>query len=393
MSELEKQIEDKIGEVRTDALDMSFGEIASLHRERELIIRPEYQRLFRWSEAQQSRLIESVLLELPVPPIMVIEGVDGRYELIDGLQRISSVFHFMDPELLRGQETVRASDDATAATAALPLRAEGDAPEGDVGRPLVLTDCDLVEKLNGMTFEDLPLALRLRIRRSSLRMVVVRRHSSPLLRYEMFKRLNTGGSLLSPQEIRNCTSRMVGDAGTTFYEFLVECAELREFQTCIEPLSDSERNQKGDEELVLRFLALANARDEFAGSVRDWLDWYMDEVILERRTFDYDEQRTVFRTLFTYISEAMGPDAFVLHTDNGPRGGLKPAYFEAIAGGVLGVPLEALRQANTTTVSDAIVRVTRSDEFREVTGPGANTKPKLERRIGLIRGRLQEIIQ
>ena len=65
-------IDQRIGEVRTEALDLSFGELVSLHKNRELVIHPEYQRLFRWSEEQRSRLVEPFLLELPIPPIFVI---------------------------------------------------------------------------------------------------------------------------------------------------------------------------------------------------------------------------------------------------------------------------------------------------------------------------------
>ena len=96
-----------------------------------------------------------------------------------------------------------------------------------------------------------------------------------MLRYEMFKRLNTGGSILASQEIRNCTARMLGEKGVAFYQFLQDCAVRPDFQTCIEPLSQSDRDQKGDEELVLRFFAVKKAQDLFSGSVRDWLDDYM----------------------------------------------------------------------------------------------------------------------
>jgi hypothetical protein len=89
-------IDTKIGEVRTDAIDLSFGEIINLKRENEIRIDPEYQRLFRWSEEQKSKLVESVLLRLPIPPIFFIENEDGRYELIDGLQRVSSMAQFIE---------------------------------------------------------------------------------------------------------------------------------------------------------------------------------------------------------------------------------------------------------------------------------------------------------
>ena len=64
-----------------------------MFKTKELDINPDYQRLFRWSEGARSRFIESLLLEMPVPPIYVIEQEEGQYLLIDGLQRISSYLH------------------------------------------------------------------------------------------------------------------------------------------------------------------------------------------------------------------------------------------------------------------------------------------------------------
>ncbi|MEG4009228.1 DUF262 domain-containing protein [Microcoleus sp. Pol11C1] len=81
MQSLEEIIDQKIGEVRTEALDFSFGEIVNLYKSKELIIQAEYQRLFRWSDQQKSRLIESIILELPIPQIFVIENIDSVFEL------------------------------------------------------------------------------------------------------------------------------------------------------------------------------------------------------------------------------------------------------------------------------------------------------------------------
>lgn len=74
-------------EIRTTAVDFSFGELLNLHNDKEIVIRPEYQRLFRWTIEQRSRLIESIVLGLPIPPIFLIEGDTGVLELIDGLQK------------------------------------------------------------------------------------------------------------------------------------------------------------------------------------------------------------------------------------------------------------------------------------------------------------------
>jgi len=86
--------DEQVAKVRTQGKDYSFNELLSMHEEEELLINPEFQRLFRWTEEKESRFIESLILELPLPPIFVIEDDGGKYELIDGLQRISSYFHY-----------------------------------------------------------------------------------------------------------------------------------------------------------------------------------------------------------------------------------------------------------------------------------------------------------
>ena len=82
---------------KTRRLDISFNELLDMYQAEpaELEIRPEFQRVFVWSKVQQSRFIESLLLELPIPPIYVVEdNSEGHYLLIDGLQRMSSYLHF-----------------------------------------------------------------------------------------------------------------------------------------------------------------------------------------------------------------------------------------------------------------------------------------------------------
>jgi hypothetical protein len=135
--------------------------------------------------------------------------------------------------------------------------------------PLILEGCTLISMLNGLGFKDLPLSLRLSIKRSPIRTVVIKKQSRGFLRYEMFKRLNTGGSNLEPQEIRNCSARMLGDEGVHFYSFLVKQSNNEDFAACADYLPQPEKEKKGTEELVLRFFATKNASDLFRGSVRD----------------------------------------------------------------------------------------------------------------------------
>ena len=221
-----ENVDSQIIKIRTKSLDVSFNELYDMYKNKELTISPDYQRLFRWEEEKQSRFIESLILEMPVPPIFVIETDDGVYELIDGLQRISSYLHF------RGERLGETEDDF-----------------------LELHGCDIVMDLNGLTFDNLPKALQIKIKRSFVRMEVIKKESEISLKYHMFKRLNTGGEILSAQEIRNCTIRLLGSKAI---DFLEECSKNADFQSVINRVASDKRKTKYDQELVLRFFAIKN---------------------------------------------------------------------------------------------------------------------------------------
>jgi hypothetical protein len=110
---LTEEIADRRQAINTDAYSMSIGELTNLYRDNELDIHPEFQRFFRWSDEQKSRLIESLLLGIPIPSIFVQQRQDGVWDVIDGLQRLSTIFELqgllkdeqeqvIDPLVLRG---------------------------------------------------------------------------------------------------------------------------------------------------------------------------------------------------------------------------------------------------------------------------------------------------
>ena len=92
---LQEEIEQKSKEIHTENLSMSIGEIISMYSEGDLDIHPEFQRFFRWSIQQKSKLIESILLNIPIPSIFVAQRADGIWDVVDGLQRMSTIFEFI----------------------------------------------------------------------------------------------------------------------------------------------------------------------------------------------------------------------------------------------------------------------------------------------------------
>lgn len=363
----------KKNDLAIETLDMSYGEILSLIRNEELVIEPDYQRLFRWDFTQQSRFIESVMLRIPIPQIFTVERSDGVLELTDGLQRISTMIHFFGRDELDNNEKDKEIY-------------RNYFPAGDL---LTLSGCEVLKELNEKTVKDFSVRDRLTIKRSSIRMVIVKRQSDDYFRYELFKRLNTGGTPLSAQEIRNCSSRMIGEDGSKFYNFLIQCAKNKHFQECTDSLSDKARGMKEDEELVLRFFALKNARDDFKGSVRDWLDQFMEDTILEKH-FDYEQEGRIYGDLFERISTVLGQYAFVKHRDDKPIGGLAPAFFEAVTMGLY-ENVNNMPDVTDEELKNAIIAAIQSQEFKDNTGPGANTRNKLCNRINIVRDAVRSL--
>ena len=339
-------------ELRTDAVDFSFGEIVNLHNDKEIVIQPEYQRLFRWSDEQKSRLIEFILVDLPIPPIFLIENETGILELIDGLQRVSSVIQFISPAAIDKE-------------------------------PLRLIGCDLAPELDGKLYEELELAERLRIKRTPIRAVIIRRRGSPFIKYELFKRLNTGGSLLSAQEVRNCSSRMV-EGGEDFYDIIKGLAQNDDFKQSIKRLPETAIEQKGDEELVLRFFAVKNFIHGYHGNVQEWLDSYMEHVLFTKVHFDASSEKASFEQIFHIIREKFGSDAFARYRAGLPQGRLAPAYYEAVVGAVVSAP-HMVAEKPAHDLRACLAALFESDDFRDVTGPGANTIFKLRERIELVK--------
>lgn len=282
-----KAIDNQAKSVKTKSLDISFNELLDMYNNQELVINPDYQRMFRWSEEKQSMFIESLILEMPLPPIFVIEIEDGIYELIDGLQRISTYLHFRYKDI---DEDIR-----------------NDFASDRIHSELTLTGCDIVKELNNYTYDKLPRAAQLKLKRNFIRMEVLRKETNTNLRYHMFKRLNTGGELLSNQEVRNCTIRLLGN---DFNNFIIECSEYEYFKKAIENVREEYVVTKKDQELVLRYFALKNNLQNYKKDLEFFLTYYMEKVTTKELPFDYKKEKEIFEKVFKCLYEIDGKNAF-----------------------------------------------------------------------------------
>ncbi len=352
-----ENVDNQIIQIRTKSLDVSFNELYDMYTDGELVISPDYQRLFRWEEEKQSRFIESLLLEMPVPPIFVIEIKDGVYELIDGLQRISSYLHF------RGERLGDTEDDY-----------------------LVLKGCDIVPDLDGITYTALPKSLQIKIKRSFVRMEVIRKESEPSLKYHMFKRLNTGGELLSAQEIRNCTIRLLDSEALNFIE---KCSQNPDFINVIKIIGKDDIKKKYDQELVLRFLAIKNDIGDYRYPVTEFLTRYLENITNHEVDFDYSKEEELFNRTFAFISQNLGEDIFSSKTKNGNMKNDFVTYlYDGITIAIAGL-IDRIKENDCEKIVSKINEIKYGDEIQSYKTGSVNGVTK---RIDLFKVGVEEVI-
>lgn len=297
------------GRLNRRNFDISFNELYDMYKDGELIIQPEFQRLFRWSEKQQSLFIESLLLDMPVPPIYVDEQIDGSYVLVDGLQRISSYLNFRGIQLkienneevinLDMEDEQLIEDDQLEVSSA-------------INPGFQLIGCEIRKDLNGKAYDDLSIIDRRNLKRVFIRIEVLTKDNEKSVKYHMFKRLNSGGSLLSEQELRNSNIRMVDEK---FINFINELAKNPDYEKLTQYMSLKDIQQMKRSENVLRYYLFKNkflnngyARDSF--KLDEELTQYLEEVTEEKVAFDYDKEKVDFEKLVAYLNTKFGPDIF-----------------------------------------------------------------------------------
>jgi len=349
---IDAQIDKARNDIRTDKLDISFGELANLYESGELKVSPEYQRLFRWSPIQRSRFIESILLGFPTPAIFVAEDDKGVWELVDCLQRVSTVLEFLG--VLKDPESK-------------PVSA---AQLVDPGKRSKLPS------IGGVSFSQLSLRTQLTLKRAGCRVEVIKTGSETKMKYEVFERLNTGGSTLTAQEVRNCVFR---STAPDFVDWLETLAQYPSYSSNL-GLSDFQEKTRFDAGLVLRYLTMKNASDEFDHDVEPFITEYVRDIIEKTRPFSRTQEERIFRKTHDLIGNTMGEEAW-RHYRNGKHTGPLSVYvFETITVGIA-LNVEALSKLSTEKLREKIIAFKVSKEFADNTGAGANSKARLLARL------------
>lgn len=339
MSNLEDQILSGRNSLSADRLDMSFGELMNMYSNDELVIDPEFQRLFRWNLEQRTRFIESLLLGIPIPSIFVAEDTDGRWEIVDGLQRLSTILSFFG--MLKHT------------------------PEKN---GWTLISGDVIESLEGLKISDLPIKYQLNIKRSVCRIEVVKWDSNYDMRYELFNRLNTGGSPLTDQEIRNCIFRGIS---VDFTNLIKRLSSKDGFIDLVQPTQKQQEELYLDE-LVLRFFSLFKNHKNVNKNLSEHMTEYMKMATKDE--VNYETKEHIFNRVVEIVAP-LGRSAL-----SGKNGQFSTSLYDGIFNGVA-ENIEYYEQADEGELRAKVESLRDDEEFKKVSGVASNYKERVKKRI------------
>jgi len=264
--------------LRTQAYDKSISDVVAMIESEDIVLDPEYQRNYVWDNKKASLLVESILLNVPIPVIYVAEDPDSKWNVVDGLQRLYSLKRFFANEFkLKGLE--------------------------------------VLSELNGLQYSTLnPKAARI-LRNGILRIILIFKESHPEIKYEIFMRLNRGAIKLKEQELRNCLFR--GSLNKLLKELKVN-------KLFLEILGLKKPHKRmDDEELILRYFAVSESYDPTSGEVKNYtgkMKGSLNKFMDLRRNID-DATVSSYKDRFTStidkVYQVFGSNAFRKVTEHG----------------------------------------------------------------------------
>lgn len=292
-------------EVILNKNDRSLAELARWEETGRLIVDPEWQRGYVWDKKRASKLIESFLKDVPVPVIYLSVREDGKYEIIDGLQRLTSVFKYFK-------------------------------------NSYELSTLELLPQLTGKKYKELPEQLQNKLQDTTLRTFELSAQTPKEMMFLIFERLNTGGVALNEMEIRNCIY------SGKLMQLLIDLAQNEDFKTAINTSTISKRMD--DRTLILRFLAFY---ERHYSKCRNGLKRFLNEFCSVYRN-PQDDKIQDFKKKFNHAMKAaatiFGKESFRLRkeTPNGGFGGwtsrINAAVFQTLSVSFLDYKFEQLQR-------------------------------------------------
>ncbi|GBG73824.1 hypothetical protein CBR_g17162 [Chara braunii] len=252
--------------------DFTVSSVLDKIRRGKLDLRPSYQRDFVWDKKTASKLIESLLLNIPVPTLFFHERQKGVMEVVDGKQRLTSIWSFIE---------------------------QGTFPDGT---EFSLTGLEVLSRLNNMKYGDLDDSYKEAIQDFALNVHTISRHSDDDVVFEVFERLNMGSTQLNEQELRNCIYQ------GSYNDLLEELARFKDMLKVMK--SDVPHKRMRDRELILRFFALQ--RGGINGFIMPVKKWLNEEMRINQALdpFEKQEMKMDFQRAISLANGVFGDQAF-----------------------------------------------------------------------------------
>ena len=245
--------------LHTISYDYSVEYIYELIKRNKIILEVPFQRNMIWSREKSSLLIESIIMNVPIPPLYFAEEENGDWLVIDGLQRLSSILNFYDNEFS-------------------------------------LYKLEVMKELDTYKYKDLPPKSRSSLNDGLIRVNIIKKDSHPSIKYDIFMRLNRGAVTLNYQELRNCLYR--GSLNDAVKEL---CSENLKYRKILREKTPHPRYL--DAELIIRYFAISDAiaRDDkgqvFLRDYRGKLVTYLNEYMEQHKNCSEDEKQ-VYKSRF-----------------------------------------------------------------------------------------------
>ncbi|MFA4957848.1 MAG: DUF262 domain-containing protein [Candidatus Methanoperedens sp.] len=443
---LQDEIDKAARDIDQESYTMSIGELISLYQNKELDIHPEFQRVFRWNIQQKSRLIESILIGIPIPSIFVSQREDGVWDVIDGVQRLSTIFEFVGE--FRDEDGKLSSPSNLCKTKYLPSLESKSWSDEDNEKSLNLFIWDKVPgndnkkllefliqkfdiewikvakiekiednktirvfseknslslKLNdektkvnlriddGRTddytvksknselnvYNSITSPQRMYLKRARINVEIVKKQSDLNVKYDLFQRLNSLGTKLSDQELRNCYLIMLNKK--LFY-WLKELGNYDPFLNCI-CLTDNAISQQYHLELALRFFIFKNENIEELKKINfALLDDYINkkmEIMAKLELFDEKIEAQIFKSTFTLLNETLGENSFKRYDiEKGKFGGkFLLSAFEAVGIGVgsnINQWIDGNKEENKGILENKVIALWKDKRYNTNIGSGVD---------------------
>jgi len=331
----------------TDGYSMSIGEIVSNYKEGEIKINPDFQRKFRWPTRLRSRLIESILIGVPLPSIFVYQTEKGLWEVVDGVQRISTILEFMGELKDENGNKLPAS---------------------------VLSKTKMLPSLESMTWEQLPKEpLQIDFRRTKIEVKIIKSTSHQNAKFEVFQRLNFS-SVLSGQEFRNAVLIMLDKK---LYDWIRDMAENADYINCLD-LTDRWKDEQYHYELVLRLFIFSLYANKPIYKVDDFINdnfiYNEDDSLIQKiksGEFNIEIEKNKFLKTFNLLYQASGIEVF----KKGGRGTqFIESYFESIAIGLY-------NNIDDYSVDDLVILKQKIENIEKTIPKAANTSSRIPQTV------------